>query len=1209
MESMENSADTINPRQIAQLHVHSEYSLLDGANRISELVKMAKEQGHAALALTDHGNMFGAIEFYGKCKDAGIEPILGAELYFEGMPETSDYRTQVLKEKSRPAFHLVVLGQSLDGYRNLCRLVSAGHLSKTENSEDVAPVIDRKALQKNAGDVIALSSCLNGEFSFLVYELVKTGEDLIQALKNPPTEEPHPAKALAAHVAYMKECFPDDRYYIELTDNNLAIQKSLLPAIVTCARFFDLPLVATSDAHYPKPEDSEAHAVLTAVKNDLKISGLAARNKDAKFHFFTNEEMISTYGQWPDSLDNIKKITERCELTFKFGEYFLPVFELEDGESIDEGLKRFSKEGLEERLVTLREQYGDKLDAEREKVYWDRLDYELGVIINMGFPGYFLIVQDFINWAKDHDIPVGPGRGSGAGSLVAYALKITDLDPLNFNLIFERFLNPERISMPDFDVDFCQERRDEVIQYVTRKYGSDNVAQITTFGKMKAKAALRDVGRVLELGYGRVDRIAKLIPNELDITLKDALEKEPRILTEAKRDDSVQKMVDLALRLEGLCRHTSVHAAGVVISEGGMENYVPVYKSEDGALITQYEMKNAEKVGLVKFDFLGLKTLTVIQKAVKLIRGKKDPEFNIETIELESKPVYDLVSSAASVGIFQLESSGMQALLTKLQPSRFEDIIAVVALFRPGPLGSGMVDDFIERKHGRQEIDYPHPDLESILDDTYGIILYQEQVQKIAATLASYSLGEADILRRAMGKKKPEEMAKQKVRFISGCEKNKVDPKVAEDLFELMAKFAAYGFNKSHSAAYGLVSYQTAYLKTFYPEEFMAAIMTCDLDNTEKIVRYIEECRRLKFKIFPPDINRSSLEFDVPEDKAVGYGLAAIKGLGASSIETIISERERGGIFKSLTDLGKRVNLQKVGKKTLELLVQSGAFDSFSSSRDALTACIAELVKFSESHHSNQSTGQMLLFAEDAVEDNMIDIKVYEQKVKREQTQLSRLEWLLKEQKNLGIFLSGHPLDLYQNDCKRFSQMQIKDIPAKAGSKGVHMVTFLTGISERLTKTNKKMAYLQLDDESGSFEAVMFEKDIPEVWPEINQVVQVQGAITKSFDGSSVSFKLEQVFPLETVRQEMIKIAHLDVKFCSKVTEQTNKKSTQQKSQLLKRVSKIVQKHPGKIPLRINLQYGSVHVKMESEDIKIDLNDRCYQELHDLAAEDLVLRY
>ncbi len=1196
--------NNLNPRRLAHLHVHSEYSLLDGANRISDLIKKVKEQGHEALALTDHGNMFGAIEFYLKCKDAGIKPILGAEIYWEGVPTSQKVLGQDGQKSS--AYHLVILGKNLEGYRNLCRLVSSGYLQGQQASE--VPIAPASALQKNGDQIIALSSCLQGEFASLVATLVQHSKDPIACLKTPSPETQDIIAALQEHVTFMESAVGQGNYYIELIDNELPAQKKLLPFLVACAYHFDLPLVATCDSHYLTPDDAEAHAVLTAVKNDLKISNLANRNRTAHFHLFSNEEMLAKYEQWPASLDNIATIADQCHLEFDFGQYFLPKFELEDDESIDDALIRFAKEGLAERLDHLRPMYGKEFGPEQEKVYWERLDYETGIITKMGFPGYFLIVQDFINWAKNNDIPVGPGRGSGAGSLVAYALKITDLDPLKFNLIFERFLNPERVSMPDFDVDFCQERRDEVIDYVTSKYGADNVAQITTFGKMKAKAALRDVGRVLELGYGRVDRIAKLIPNELDIKLQDALEREPRILEEAKRDELIEQMVHLALKVEGMSRHTSVHAAGVVISEGGMENYVPVYKLEDGSLITQYEMKNAEKVGLVKFDFLGLKTLTVIQKAVKLIRASKDPEFNIESIDIESKPVYDLISSAASIGIFQLESSGMQALLSKLKPSRFEDVIAVVALFRPGPLGSGMVDDFIERKHGRQEIEYLHPSLETILNDTYGIILYQEQVQKIAASLASYSLGEADLLRRAMGKKKPEEMAKQKVRFISGCRNNNVDEDIAEELFELMAKFAAYGFNKSHSAAYGLVSYQTAFLKTYFPEEFMAAIMTCDLDNTDKIIRYIAECKRMGFQIYPPDINRSKLEFDVPGPRSVGYGLAAIKGIGGSSIEAIIKERENSGHFSSLTDLAKRVNLQRVGKKTLELLVQAGAFDSFGASRDAITEAIPEMVKFSESHHSNQSTGQVLLFADDDVEDNMLDVAQFEATIRRNNKQISHLEWLLREKKNLGVFLSDHPINLFQQDAKRFGQVKVKDIPKFVGKKELSMVAFLTGISERFTKNNKKMAYIQLEDDTGSWEGVMFEKDIPDEFPAASTLVVAKASISKSYDGTSISLKIEHLAPLEDVRRELIKKAEIDIRICD--TKNTNDQAEiAAKIDILKKVSQLLRENPGATPIKLNLLYGKSRVKISAPHRKVDLNDGFYQSLQKLQNEQVRMTF
>ncbi|MFW7381667.1 MAG: DNA polymerase III subunit alpha [Oligoflexus sp.] len=1203
-EHASETNETLNPQGLVHLHVHSEYSLLDGAVRISDAIQKVKSQGHTALALTDHGNMYGAIEFYGKCKDAGIKPIIGAEVYWQGVPASEQVRAEFSSSETlTSAYHLVLLAKSKDGYHNLCRVVSAGFLKPL--GQDV-PVICREELAKNSGDLIALSSCLQGEFAQLLELLLHHTNDPIAALQNPPHDEAKLiVQALDEHVAYMKQHFGDDRYYLELIDNNLSRQRHILPYIVEAAAHYRLPIVASADAHYLNVDDAEAHAVLTSVKNDLTMSAIRQRNTQARFHLLTNEEMETIYGRWPEALANQRKIEEACQLELSFGTYFLPKFDLEGDEQIDDALRRFAKEGLEERLTYLRQLYGTELTEEREKEYWQRLEYETEVIISMGFPGYFLIVQDFINWAKDNGIPVGPGRGSGAGSLVAYALRITDLDPLRFNLIFERFLNPERVSMPDFDVDFCQDRRDEVIQYVTRKYGSDNVAMITTFGKMKAKAALRDVGRVLELGYTKVDRIAKLIPNELDIKLQSALDREPRIWEEARKDENVESMIRLALKIEGLSRHTSVHAAGVVISEGGMENYVPVYRSEDGVLITQYEMKNAEKVGLVKFDFLGLKTLTVINKAVQLIRATKDAKFDIDMIDLEKKAVYDMISSAHSVGIFQLESSGMQGLLRKLKPSRFEDIIAVVALYRPGPLGSGMVDDFIERKHGRQEITYPHPALETILDDTYGIILYQEQVQKIAASLASYSLGEADLLRRAMGKKKPEEMAKQKVRFSSGCKKNNVDETIADELFELMAKFAAYGFNKSHSSAYGLVSYQTAFLKTYYPAEFMAAIMTCDLDNTDKIVRYIEECRRMKFKIYPPDINRSQLEFDVPHEQAVGYGLAAIKGIGIGSLEPIIREREANGPYASLTDFAKRVNLARIGKKTLELLVQAGALDSFTTSRSALNAAIPEMVKFSDSHHNASSSGQQLLFADDEVGSEAVDLAQWEEKLRRNSETGTQLEWFLKERKMLGVFLSGHPVDLYQIDCQRFSSFKLKDAEQQLKKKNIPIVALLTGVSERLTKSNKKIAFVQLEDETASFEAIMAVKDPPEEYPPANTLVVAYVSVGMAFDGSGINLRVESLKPLEDVRREIVKKARISIKACRDKQNGDMASSLR----LVQELKQLIAAHPGQTPFCLDLDFGDAKLAIEAKGGGIDLNDLFYQNVKGLSAYGVGLTY
>ena len=1191
----ESAQENQHYNQRCHLHLHTEYSLLDGAIRISDAIKKAKAESQPALAITDHGNMYGAVEFYSKCKDAGIKPILGAELYWQGTSATQELRKELNETgKEWDGFHLVVLAATNEGYQNLCRLVSYGYL---DDPQSEIPIVTSDRLRDHTTGLITLSSCLKGEFAYLVRHLVSHAQlPLAAELAEPTANTSLIVKALREHVALMQELFAENRYYIELIDNHIPAQQQLLADLVTVARFFDLPMVATADAHYLDPDDAEAHAVMTAVKNDLSMSDLRRRNKSARFHMLSTEEFNTIYAAWPEALANQIKIADACDVTLTFGKYFLPSFEIEGEPDVGKGLEKLAKKGLDERLEHLKIQYGKDLDEQRIEDYYNRLSYELSVINSMGFPGYFLIVQDFINWAKDHDIPVGPGRGSGAGSLVAYALRITDLDPLRFNLIFERFLNPERVSMPDFDVDFCQDRRDEVIQYVTRKYGSENVAQITTFGKMKAKAAIRDVGRVLELGYTRVDKIAKLIPNELDIKLQEALDREPRILEETRKDERIETLIRLALKCEGLSRHTSVHAAGVVISEGGMENYVPVYKGEDGALITQYEMKNAEKVGLVKFDFLGLKTLTVIKKAVDLIRESDDADFDIDSIDLECKPVYDLISSAQSVGIFQLESSGMQALLRKLQPSRFEDIIAVVALFRPGPLGSGMVDDFIERKHGRQEISYLHPSLETILDDTYGIILYQEQVQKIAATLASYSLGEADLLRRAMGKKKPEEMAKQKARFLSGAKKNNIDEAIAEELFELMAKFAAYGFNKSHSAAYGLVSYQTAFLKTFYPEQFMAAIMTCDLDNTEKIVRYIEEVRRMGFAIYPPDINRSSLEFDVPKKRAIGYGLAAIKGVGGSSIEAIIVERQRHGKYTSLTDLARRVNLHKVGKKTLELLIQAGALDCFGATRAAITALIPEIVRYSESHHGAKAAGQRLLFDGDDCEDELADLAPIEDKLRSQPNQSLEMDWLLKEKKMLGTFLSTHPLDLFQNDCKRFGQITIKDIPKSLDRKEATIVCMLGSVSERLTKSGKKMAYLNLEDATGTWEAVMFEAEIPDEYPPENSLVVARVKIGKSFDGVSINVRVESIQALHDVRCEMIRKAKLAIHS----VRQPDPNQLQEQQKLLRNVSRILQTYPGKTPLTIELCFDGGQVLIDGIVPQVELSDDFCQHIRGL---------
>ena len=1177
-------------QELVHLHVHTEYSLLDGAIRIGDLLKRVEALGHKAVAITDHGALYGAIELYLKAKDKGIKAIIGSEVFHHGVAETVDL-AKSLGKAPLPTFHLVLLATSLDGYKNLIKAVSDGYLVGLGD----VPIVPEATLDQLGSGLIALSSCLRGEFAFLTAELRRlAGSDPLSF--DPPADTPAAAvmAALKAHVDAMQARFGAGNYYVELIDNNIPEQKRLLPDLVAVARHFGLPLVASADAHYVHKEMAEGHAVLMGIKHGLTMSKIRGRRKGTQFHLFDNEEMQQKYGAWPEALANTKKIADACNLKFEFGKYYLPKFDTGRPETPEEAMCRFARSMLDDRFVALRKLYGASFDAAREDFYKKRLEYELDVICKMGFASYFLIVQDFINWSKRQGIPVGPGRGSGAGSLVAYSLRITDLDPIPYNLLFERFLNPDRVSMPDFDVDFCQDRRDEVIQYVTEKYGAETVAQITTFGKMNAKAVVRDVGRVLELGYGRVDKIAKLIPEDLGITLEDALKKEPRILEEAARDDAVADLIRLARQLEGLARHTSVHAAGIVISDGPMTNFVPVYKVADSpGLITQFEMKMAEKVGLVKFDFLGLKTLTVIQKAIDIIKVDRCPDFDIELIPLDDKKVYQFVSAGHTVGIFQLESSGMRNLVVKLKPSVFEDMIALVALFRPGPLGSGMVDDFIECKHGRKPIVYPLPQLEPILKETYGVILYQEQVMKVAGELASYSLGEADLLRRAMGKKIAAEMEKQKTRFVSGAITNGHDETKSAEIFDLMAEFANYGFNKSHSAAYGLIAYQTAYLKTHYPAEFMAAIMTCDLDNTAKIVRYVDECRRMRIKILPPDVNRSSLTFDVPAPMTVGFGLAAIKGVGAQALEPLITERQRGGKYSSLTDLARRVQLTKVGKKTLELLAQAGALDGFGMSRPKLCEVIPEVVKFSEEHHEANRVGQRGLFDIDTPETkSALDLSWQLSSVDK-RIGAPNPAWLKKEKDLLGVYLSGHPLRFHREDKKAFGRVTSKDLAAAIGKK-IAMVATLAAMNERLTKTGKRMASVRLEDEEGAVEAVMF-GELPAEFPESGTVVVAIGQVDAGFDGGAPRFRLEKIVEIEEMRGEYVKSATLKLS-----PEGGHEAKAADYQVALKRLRQHLDTHSGDTPLTLLVQYEHTEVVVSLKDLAVDLSDKFLHGLTEL---------
>ena len=869
------------------LHLHTLYSLLDGAIRMKDLIKTVQAKGMNAVAVTDHGNMFGAIDFYKKAKEAGIKPILGLEAYVAGPKGREDKSEKV-------ANHLILLAKDDEGYANLRYLSSTAYMQGFYYH----PRIDKKVLKEHSKGLVGLTACLGGEVTSACFR-----GDMDHARR--------------AALEY-KEIFEPGNFFLEVQSNGMVEQEKANANLKELSKDTDIPLVATADAHYIKQEDAKAHELLMCIASGKTLAdSKRMRHSTDKLYVTSPEEMRAYFHDVPEAVDNTMRIAQMCTLELKLGKPMLPTFKVPDGHSPDSYMAELATLGLNERFAEL------NYPVDRD-LYLARLGLELSVISKMGFAGYFLIVADFINWAKKQGIPVGPGRGSGAGSIVAYALKITDLDPIPYNLLFERFLNPERVSMPDFDIDFCQDRRDEVIQYVSRKYGENNVGQIITFGSLKAKSVLRDVCRVFGLPFSEGDRFAKLVPEVLNITLKDAIEMEPRLKEMIEkptvlgtqvdgREVTTKDVLEISLALEGLHRQAGMHAAGVVIADKPLWEYVPVYQPPgEKVLITQFAKDEVEAAGLVKFDFLGLKTLTVIQHAINLVNRHRPEDQKLERhhIPLIDAPTYELISRGDTAGVFQMESSGFTEMVIKLKPSCFEDIIAAGALYRPGPLDAGMVDVFINRKHGREKVVYPHPSLEPVLKDTYGVIVYQEQVMQISQVLGGYSLGRADLLRRAMGKKKAEVMQKERAGFLEGCEKNKVDAKVAGEIFDLMEKFAEYGFNKSHSAAYGLITLHTAWLKAHHPVEFLAALFTSEKDNTDKVVGHIAEARAAGFEVLPPDVNLSDLAFGAVDGR-IRFGLGAIKGVGESAIEAIMDAR-KGGSFKDLFDFCDRVDARRV---------------------------------------------------------------------------------------------------------------------------------------------------------------------------------------------------------------------------------------------------------------------------------------------------------
>ncbi|WP_337074911.1 DNA polymerase III subunit alpha [Aeromonas veronii] len=1061
------------PRFI-HLRVHSDFSMVDGLQKINPIVGAAAANNMPALALTDQMNMCGLVRFYGAAHGKGIKPIVGADFWVQ-----SD-------ELGDEQFRLTLLAMDNDGYQNITLLISRGY---QRGHVQGRPVIDKSWLAEHAKGVIVLSGGREGD----------VGKFLLKGNRQ-MTEQ---------CLAFYQTHFPD-AYYLELLRTGRPDEEVYLHMAVAIATEFELPVVATNEVVFLNADDFDAHEIRVAIHDGYTLMDKRRpRRYSPQQYLRSQEEMAELFADIPEALENTVEIAKRCNVTVRLGEYFLPNFPTGDM-TTEDFLVAKSKEGLEERLEFL---FPDpQVRAERRPEYDERLDIELKVINQMGFPGYFLIVMEFIQWSKDNGIPVGPGRGSGAGSLVAYALKITDLDPLEFDLLFERFLNPERVSMPDFDVDFCMDRRDEVIEHVSDMYGRDAVSQIITFGSMAAKAVVRDVGRVLGHAYGFVDRISKLIPPDPGMTLAKAFEAEPKLPELYEQDEEVKDLIDMARRLEGVVRNAGKHAGGVVIAPTKITDFAPLYCDDEGHHpVTQFDKNDVEYAGLVKFDFLGLRTLTIIDWALGMINPRLakegKPPVDIAAIPIDDKKSFDLLQRYETTAVFQLESRGMKDLIKRLRPDCFEDMIALVALFRPGPLQSGMVDNFIDRKHGNEAISYPdekwqHESLKPILEPTYGIILYQEQVMQIAQTLAGYTLGGADMLRRAMGKKKPEEMAKQRAGFEEGAVKNGVDGELAMKIFDLVEKFAGYGFNKSHSAAYALVSYQTLWLKTHFPAEFMAAVMTADMDNTDKIVTLVDECQRMGLTVIPPDVNTGRYRFSVNEDGHIVYGIGAVKGVGEGPIDAILSARDQDGPFRDLFDFCNRVDIKKLNKRVMEKLILSGAMDRLGPHRAALMATLEEAMRAAEQHAKAQAVGQVDMFG--VLTEEIDDVKKAFANVPHWPDKV----WLEGERETLGLYLTGHPINQYSSELRRYTSGRLCDLHPTSRDTVTTAAGLVIAARSMVTKRGNKMGIFTLDDRSGRLDVTLFSEAL-EKYEELMQkdrILVVSGQV--SFDDFSGGLKM-----------------------------------------------------------------------------------------------------
>ena len=1111
------------------LRVHSDFSMVDGLSKIKPIVSAAKKQAMPALALTDQMNMCGLVRFYSTAHDAGIKPIIGADLwaqhpFFPG-------------EASR----LLVLAADNEGYQNLTMLLSKAYL---RGHVDNKPQIDHDWLAEHHKGLIVISGGKEGP---LGKALIKGNRGSTDSL-----------------VQFYQQYFPG-RFFLELIRTGRPDEESYIQHAVTLAENTGLPVVATNEVVFLTPDDFSAHEIRVAIHDGYTLEDKRRPKKYSESQYLRSaDEMAALFHDIPEALANSVEIAKRCNVTIRLGEYFLPAFPT-GGMTDADFLVLKSREGLEERMKIL---FPDEaIRAEKRIPYDERLQIELDVINQMGFPGYFLVVMEFIQWSKDNDIPVGPGRGSGAGSLVAYALKITDLDPLEFDLLFERFLNPERVSMPDFDVDFCMDRRDEVIEHVSDMYGREAVSQIITFGTMAAKAVIRDVGRVLGHPYGFVDRISKLIPPTPGMTLEQAFVEEPRLVELYESDQEVKDLIDMARRLEGVTRNAGKHAGGVVIAPTKITDFAPVYCDAEGNNpVTQFDKNDVEYAGLVKFDFLGLRTLTILQWAVNMVnaRHKKTnkPLVDINHIPLDDRKSYDMLMKAETTAVFQLESRGMKDLIRRLQPDCFEDMIALVALFRPGPLQSGMVDNFIDRKRGREEISYPdatwqHGSLKPILEPTYGIILYQEQVMQIAQVLSGYSLGGADLLRRAMGKKKPEEMAKQRDTFQNGAAANGIDPELAMKIFDLVEKFAGYGFNKSHSAAYALVSYQTLWMKAHYPAEFMAAVMSADMDNTDKIVTLVDECEHMKLTLLPPDVNSGQHKFTVNNDGHIVYGIGAIKGVGEGPIEAIIEARDAGGPFHDLFDFCHRVDIKRLNKRVIEKLILAGAMDKLGPHRAAMMASLEEAMKASEQQAKAQAMGQDDLFGSLAPEPEN------SAKAFKVVPPWPDEVWLEGERETLGLYLTGHPINRYLSEIHHYATARLVEFTPTRRDQTVHACGLVVNVRVLVNKKGRRWALVQLDDKSARLDVRFFPEQFEnfEHLLQKDKVLVVSGQV--SFDDFSGGLTMtgREVVEITQAREKCLK--HL---FVSIDADQLSQDKLQQLRQVLNEFK------AGTVPVKLRYQ-------------------------------------